>query len=68
MTEEPKRIFSLTDRSLDFMMRSVAEERPFYLQISHYAVHVTMQTRTATLEKHLPLPVAKSMRQDRIAS
>jgi arylsulfatase A len=56
VTEDPKRIFSLTDRSLDFMMRSVAEERPFYLQISHYAVHVTMQTRRASLEKYEQLP------------
>ncbi len=38
------------------MMRSVREERPFYLQISHYAVHVTMQTRRAALEKYERLP------------
>jgi arylsulfatase A-like enzyme len=56
VTEDPKRIFSLTDRGLDFMMRSVADARPFFLQISHYAVHVTMQTRRTSLErfKHLP--------------
>lgn len=56
VTEDPKRIFSLTDRSLDFMMRSVKDERPFYLQISHWAVHVTMQTRRASLEKYERLP------------
>ncbi|MGY8720221.1 MAG: sulfatase [Verrucomicrobiia bacterium] len=56
VTEDPKRIFSITDRSLDFMMNSVKEERPFYLQISHYAVHVTMQTRRASLEKYKRLP------------
>jgi hypothetical protein len=56
VTEDPKRIFSLTDRSIDFMMRNVAAGRPFYLQISHYAVHVAMQTRLASLEKYEQLP------------
>ena len=59
VTEDPKRIFSLTDRGLDFMMRSVEDDRPFYLQISHYAVHVTMQTRKATLAKYERLPKGK---------
>ena len=35
---------------------SVGDKRPFYLQISHYAVHVTMQTRRASLEKYERLP------------
>ena len=56
VTEDPKRIFSLTDRSLDFMMRSVKDKHPFYLQISHWAVHVTMQTRRESLEKYQNLP------------
>ena len=56
VTEDPKRIFSITDRALDFMMRSAREERPFFVQISHYAVHMTMQTRRATLEKYEQLP------------
>jgi arylsulfatase A-like enzyme len=59
VTEDPKRIFSITDRSLDFMMRSVGDKRPFYLQISHYAVHVTMQTRRASLQKYERLPKGK---------
>ena len=49
--EDPKRIFSLTDRANDFMARQVGAERPFYLQISHYATHVDMQTRAETLRK-----------------
>jgi arylsulfatase A len=59
VTEDPKRIFSITDRGLDFMMRSVKDNRPFYLQLSHYAVHVTMQTRRASLEKYEALPKGK---------
>jgi arylsulfatase A len=56
VTEDPKRIFSLTDRSLDFMMRNVKDKRPFFIQISHWAVHVTMQTRRESLKKYEQLP------------
>ena len=37
--DDPKRVFSLTNRAIDFMQKSVKEERPFFIQISHYAVH-----------------------------
>ena len=51
-TDDPKLIFSLTDRANDFMQRQVDAGRPFYLQLSHYAVHVDMHTRTETLQKY----------------
>jgi len=51
-TEDPKLIFSLTDRANDFMERQVEAYQPFYLQISHYAVHVDMHTRPETLKKY----------------
>lgn len=37
--EDPKRVHSITRRAIDFMRRSVREERPFFVQLSHYAVH-----------------------------
>ena len=37
--EDPKRVHSVTKRAIDFMRDSVAQERPFFVQISHYAVH-----------------------------
>jgi len=37
--DDPKRIYSLTKRSVDFV-REHAGKRPFYLMVSHYAVHV----------------------------
>lgn len=46
---DPKLMFSLTDRSLAFMEREVARSRPFFLQISHYAIHTGLQARQATL-------------------
>jgi len=49
---DPKRIFSITERANSFMERQVRAGRPFYVQISHYAVHVDMQTRAETLRKH----------------
>lgn len=48
--KDPKRIYSITQRAVDFMERSVDAEQPFYLQISHYATHVDMQTTQASLD------------------
>jgi hypothetical protein len=45
---DPKHIFDLTDRAIDFMSENV--HRPFYLQVSHYAVHADIQAQAATLE------------------
>ena len=37
--EDPKRVDSLTERAIQFMRDSVAQKKPFFLQLSHYAVH-----------------------------
>ena len=37
--EDPKRVDSLTARAIDFMQDSIKNERPFFVQISHYALH-----------------------------
>jgi arylsulfatase A-like enzyme len=47
---DPKHIFDLTDRAIDFMAENV--NRPFYLQISHYAVHADIEAQSGTLEKY----------------
>ena len=52
ITDDPKLIFSITDRSIDFMQRQAKADRPFYLQISHYAVHVDMRGRAETVAKY----------------
>ena len=36
---DPKRVDSITTRAIQFMRESVAQQQPFYLQLSHYAVH-----------------------------
>tara|TARA_B100000767_G_C19758931_1_gene534250 strand:+ start:982 stop:2451 length:1470 start_codon:yes stop_codon:yes gene_type:complete len=42
---DPKNIFSLTDRAIEFIASSKAQEKPFYLQISHYAVHSDIESK-----------------------
>ena len=37
--EDPKRISHVTRQGIEFMRRQVKEGQPFYLQLSHYAVH-----------------------------
>lgn len=37
--EDPKRVNSLTDKTIGFINKSIKEERPFFVQLSHYAVH-----------------------------
>lgn len=37
--DDPKRVNSLTKRAVEFMRDSVEKQQPFFLQISHYAVH-----------------------------
>ena len=45
LKKDPKNIFSLTDKAIEFIKSSKAEEKPFYLQISHYAVHSNIESK-----------------------
>ncbi|MBD3630027.1 sulfatase [Cyclobacterium sp.] len=56
LTNDPKRSSSITRRGINFMERQVSQGNPFYLQLSHYAPHVDMQTREASLEKYRNKP------------
>lgn len=53
LNNDPKRMESITARGLNFMSRQVKSGHPFYLQLSHYATHVDMQTREETYQKYL---------------
>ena len=57
--DDPKRIFSLTDKSINFMKEKVAAEKPFYLQLSHYANHIWHDSLKGTREKYKKLPKGK---------
>ena len=49
--EDPKEIFSLTRRGMAFMEENVKAGRPFYLQLSHYALHTPTQARPESIER-----------------
>jgi arylsulfatase A-like enzyme len=50
VTEDPKKINTLTERAIGFMQKQTSAQTPFYLQISHYATHVNMETKQSTLD------------------
>ncbi|MEN9635520.1 MAG: hypothetical protein RL077_3924 [Verrucomicrobiota bacterium] len=57
--KDPKLISSLTDRAGAFLEEQVQAGRPFYLQVSHYAVHLDVQHSAAAMERVRRLPPGK---------
>ena len=49
---DPKLTASVTRRARDFMCDAVTSERPFYVQVSYYAVHLQVQAREETIAKY----------------
>jgi arylsulfatase A-like enzyme len=49
--DDPKWVFTLAEKSNNFMREQVKNNNPFYLHISHYAVHLGAYTKPSTLEK-----------------
>ena len=45
-----KDIFGITNRAKDFMKESIAEGKPFYVQLSHYAAHLSLVSQKETYE------------------
>lgn len=63
--DDPKRIFSLTEMSKDFISEQVEAERPFFLQLSHYSVHIWHDSLKETRDKYRALPrPSKAMDSD----
>ena len=40
---DPKKMFEITDSAMNFMTSAVNDGKPFFLQISHYAVHTSIE-------------------------
>jgi arylsulfatase A len=57
--EDPKLIFSLTDRACRFLEEQKEQGNPFYLQVSHYAVHVDVFYKQETLDKYMQMEPGK---------
>jgi len=49
--DDPKRMYSLTKSSVDFV-KEHAGKRPFYLMVSHYAVHVPHAATKKYIDKY----------------
>jgi arylsulfatase A-like enzyme len=50
--EDPKKIFSVTERAIQFITKNYKNKNPFFLQISHYAIHSNLIMRKETFEKY----------------
>lgn len=53
--DDPKRVFSLARASVDFLEKRAEDKKPFFLTISHYAVHVRNTSLKKTREKYLKI-------------
>lgn len=47
---DPKRVDSITERAIDFISTSIEADRPFFIQLSHYAVHSDLVYSEATYD------------------
>ena len=56
LPDDPKLMFSVTEKAINFMEEQVEAEKPFYLQISHYAMHAGFECLPETREKYTQLP------------
>jgi len=50
--DDPKRTVSLTDNAVQFIRHQAHADTPFYLQVSHYAIHLSAEAKPATLARH----------------
>lgn len=53
--DDPKMIFDLTNRSINFIENAIEDNVPFALQLSHYAVHNDIEAREETINKYKDL-------------
>lgn len=53
--DDPKLIFSLSERGCNFMEEQTKKGNPFYLQVSHYAVHLGITYTQESLDKYKKL-------------
>lgn len=56
---DPKLMFSITEKAIGFIEEQVKAEKPFYCQISHYAMHKDSQCREETRQKYAKHPLVQ---------
>lgn len=52
IVEDPKRTGSVTDRSIEFIREQSQAGKPFYAQVSYYAVHLRTELLQTSLDKY----------------
>lgn len=57
---DPKLMFSVTRKAIAFMEEQAQEGNPFYVQISHYAMHAGSECLPATREKYAKHPLVQA--------
>jgi len=50
--DDPKRSVSITDNAVQFIRHQAHSNVPFFLQVSHYAIHLSAEAKPATLARH----------------
>jgi arylsulfatase A len=53
--DDPKLIYYLTQKSVDFIEEQTKNNKPFFLQISHYAVHLAITYSQKNINKYSKL-------------
>jgi len=51
-SNDPKQIFSMTQQGIYFMNQALTDSKPFFLQLSHYAVHTGIESTPESLTKY----------------
>ena len=57
---DPKLMFSITEKALGFMDKQAKAGTPFYLQISHYAMHAGRESLHETRDKYVNHPLVQA--------
>ena len=57
---DPKLMFSITEKAIGFMEEQVKKDTPFYLQISHYAMHEGRECLDKTRAKYVKHPLVQA--------
>lgn len=58
--KDPKLMFSITEKSIAFLEEQVQNKKPFYLQVSHYAMHEGRECLDTTRQKYAALPAVQN--------
>ena len=52
IVEDPKRTNSVTDRAISFIKKQHKAGKPFYVQVSYYAIHLRVELLESSLKKY----------------